>query len=340
MFWPGNVWREIEQDVKTSVIAGLKERGIDWANVDTHNLGRDVMLSGEAPSEEAKQQAIKIAADLVIDERRNTIARIVQWEGEIKPPVIPLSEGNIQLSAVEGKVSIAGVVASEEEKIQLIDAAGAQYGASNIYDQLVVGENIKPRDNFAGLISNFGLIDGVLRLRNERITVTGVVESEEIKKSIGQGLLDTLGEGYELSNRINVIPPKPVEPPPPPPPDPREICRAKVLDIMSDSKIYFGLSKSKIKQDSFPLLDRIAAVLSECPDSAIEVAGHTDATGSESYNVPLSQSRAQSVVDYLLEQGISAERLSFQGYGSAKPIRNNETEDGRAANRRIEFIVK
>jgi OOP family OmpA-OmpF porin len=334
MFWPGGKWREIEQNVKESVTLGLQKQGFNWTEVHTRDRGRDVMLSGSAPSEEEKQRAIKVASDLVLDQRGNTVARIVEWEGEIKPPVIPLSDGNIQMSVVDGKVSLAGVVSSEEERNQLLAAAAAQYGVDNVFDQLVVRQYIKPQDELIELIPSFGLNDGVLRLLDGQLTITGIVETDAIKNSIGSRLIAMLGDEYSLLNRIKVVPVAPPEP------DPREVCQAKVIEYMSITKVYFESSKDLIKEESYALLSSIASVLAECPDAAIEVVGHTDSTGSESFNVPLSKSRAQSVVDYLLGEGIANDRLTSVGYGSEKPIADNETEQGRAVNRRIEFIVK
>ena len=71
----------------------------------------------------------------------------------------------------------------------------------------------------------------------------------------------------------------------------------------------------------------------------IEISGHTDSKGSDTYNETLSQGRSQSVVDYLASQGIDGARLTARGYGEAKPIDSNDTEEGRANNRRVEFTV-
>lgn len=72
----------------------------------------------------------------------------------------------------------------------------------------------------------------------------------------------------------------------------------------------------------------------------IEIGGHTDYTGSDAYNQTLSQKRASAVRAYLISQGISAERLTAKGYGEAKPIASNETEEGKAENRRVEFKIQ
>ena len=71
----------------------------------------------------------------------------------------------------------------------------------------------------------------------------------------------------------------------------------------------------------------------------VEVAGHTDSIGTEEYNEGLSQRRAQSVLDYLVEQGINASRMTAKGYGESQPIASNDTSEGRAKNRRTELVV-
>ena len=77
-----------------------------------------------------------------------------------------------------------------------------------------------------------------------------------------------------------------------------------------------------------------------CPAANVEIAGHTDAEGDAAANQALSEKRAQAVVDYLVKAGLPAERFTAVGYGSAQPVASNDTGDGRAQNRRIEFLVR
>ena len=86
-------------------------------------------------------------------------------------------------------------------------------------------------------------------------------------------------------------------------------------------------------------LDRLYKLLVDVPTIKIEISGHTDNKGSASYNQGLSERRAKSVVDYLVARGISIDRLTFIGYGLAQPIATNDTEEGRALNRRTEFKI-
>ena len=77
-----------------------------------------------------------------------------------------------------------------------------------------------------------------------------------------------------------------------------------------------------------------------CPAAAIEISGHTDGDGEDAFNQALSEKRAQAVADYLVKAGLPADRFTAVGYGSTQPIASNETDDGKAHNRRIEFVVK
>lgn len=103
--------------------------------------------------------------------------------------------------------------------------------------------------------------------------------------------------------------------------------------------IYFDFDKTTLKSESFVELNKVVDFLKQNPSVSIEISGHTDSKGSDTYNQNLSQGRSQAVVDYLISQGIDSSRLEAHGYGESKPIDSNETEDGRANNRRVEFTV-
>jgi len=103
--------------------------------------------------------------------------------------------------------------------------------------------------------------------------------------------------------------------------------------------IYFDFDKTTLKSESFIELNKVVDFLKQNANISVEIAGHTDSKGSDSYNLNLSQGRSQAVVDYLVSQGIDKSRLQAHGYGEAKPIDTNDTEEGQANNRRVEFTV-
>ncbi|MGQ9701623.1 MAG: OmpA family protein [bacterium] len=109
-------------------------------------------------------------------------------------------------------------------------------------------------------------------------------------------------------------------------------------------EVYFETAKSEIKPESYPVLDdaakTIAKILLGNVTTKIEIQGHTDSRGSDSYNLKLSQARAEAVKDYLVTRhNLDAERLMPKGYGETKPVAPNTTPENMAKNRRVEFVI-
>lgn len=119
----------------------------------------------------------------------------------------------------------------------------------------------------------------------------------------------------------------------------RVIVTKKKIEILEN--VYFATGKDVILPKSYPVLDEVANVLLRNPDiKLLQIEGHTDSQGSDSYNLRLSQRRADAVKRYLMENhGLRDERLTAVGYGEEKPIAPNDTADGRGRNRRVEFVI-
>lgn len=103
--------------------------------------------------------------------------------------------------------------------------------------------------------------------------------------------------------------------------------------------IYFDFDKTTLKNESFPELDKVVDFLKQNASVEIEISGHTDNKGSDDYNNTLSQGRSEAVVNYLISRGVDSFRLTAHGYGESKPIDTNDSDEGRANNRRVEFTV-
>lgn len=103
--------------------------------------------------------------------------------------------------------------------------------------------------------------------------------------------------------------------------------------------IFFDYDKASLRSESFGELSKVLKILDDNPNMKIEISGHTDNRGSLEYNTKLSRSRAKAVVDYLIEKGVDSERLSYEGYAFTQPISDNDTDEGRQLNRRVEFKV-
>ncbi|MBT8179401.1 MAG: OmpA family protein [Eudoraea sp.] len=106
-----------------------------------------------------------------------------------------------------------------------------------------------------------------------------------------------------------------------------------------EAGVYFDTNKSNVKGTSAETLNRLAEIFREYPKSVILIEGHTDSAGSEEYNMTLSQQRAESVTNYLIGQGIGAERFTTKWYGESQPKADNATAAGKAKNRRVELGI-
>ena len=111
------------------------------------------------------------------------------------------------------------------------------------------------------------------------------------------------------------------------------------IKLVAPENVTFATNSSTISSRFTNTLDSIASVLKEYPDSNITVSGHTDSTGNDAINNPLSVNRANSVANYLNQEGIASSRITAVGYGSKQPVASNSTSDGRAQNRRVEIKI-
>lgn len=130
-----------------------------------------------------------------------------------------------------------------------------------------------------------------------------------------------------------MVPETKVEPPPPK----TEVTNEQ---IKLREKVEFETDSAVLLPSSKPVLDEVVSVMKEHPEiEHVRVAGHTDSTASPDHNLKLSEDRAASVKQYLVDHGIAADRLASKGYGETRPIADNNTEEGRAQNRRVEIHI-
>lgn len=113
----------------------------------------------------------------------------------------------------------------------------------------------------------------------------------------------------------------------------------EVGTIVRLNNVFFDFDKWDLRPESFVELDRVVTLLKENPGIVIEMSAHTDSRGSDEYNFKLSDNRARSVMEYILSKGIPANRITSQGYGETKPVVDNDTDEHRQLNRRVEFKI-
>ena len=130
-----------------------------------------------------------------------------------------------------------------------------------------------------------------------------------------------------------------------PSPDPKKngcpgLVEVKNGVIVIFQPVFFATNKDTILKKSYPVLNAVADAMKAEPEiKKIMIEGHTDNRGKASKNMELSDRRARSVLNYLVNKGVASERLDAQGYGDSKPVADNKTAKGRAANRRVEFHI-
>ena len=175
------------------------------------------------------------------------------------------------------------------------------------------------------------------RIQLDSITVSGrdVYFTGAAPESLGAAKALRLAKSVPGVRRVvanvRVIPPVEKKP---------AVVQQSLNDLLAEQQITFTLRSDELSGESYALLDRIAALLQRYPGYHIEIRGHTDSLGVESFNIRLSQRRAEAVKKYLIRKGIAEKRLSVKGYGSSKPIAPNTDKQGREKNRRVEFFVR
>lgn len=122
-------------------------------------------------------------------------------------------------------------------------------------------------------------------------------------------------------------------------PDARVERVGEGIVVEFNSNVLFGFDQSNLSNEAKTNLDKLVLVLNNYSDTDIELQGHTDSSGSMSYNQALSERRANAVSDYLVSNGISLNRLTIKGFGEELPKYENDTAEGRAQNRRVEFLI-
>ena len=236
----------------------------------------------------------------------------------------------------EGLLQMRGRLRDDTQRSLAESFAKARFGTESVHMAARVVEGLPtdwPIRVLAGLEALGFLENGVLIVTPDDVLIRGITENENANADIA-GLLSTkLGENRPYTLDIIYR-----EPPPPTdlPPTPEE-CEASLFAAQSEGKITFEPGSATIAADSLDVMNAIADILRECGDLRLEIQGHTDSQGREVMNQQLSQARAQSVLNELRSRRILTTNFVAKGYGESQPIADNSTEEGREANRRIEF---
>lgn len=209
-------------------------------------------------------------------------------------------------------------------------AGGQTYMAARLDPNLPAGWPIRTMIALEALAM---LNSGSVVVEPDAVTLKGRTGDKEAKFNISRLLSEQLGQGerFDLDvTYVETLDPSTFIPSP-------EECLEEIRMAASENQIKFEPSSATITQEAQPTMDRIAEILLKCGPIRLEVQGHTDSQGRESMNLTLSQSRAEAVIEELMNRRILVSNVIANGYGEAQPIADNDTDEGREANRRIEF---
>jgi OOP family OmpA-OmpF porin len=232
-------------------------------------------------------------------------------------------------------LTLTGYVPDNTVHAALVAAASRKFFNEKVVDNLK--SSIGAPAGFAGAVAPAvgalsRLSTGTLVVSDREVKLSGDAFYDAAAVQIRSGLGKDFPQGWQFKADISVKPAAaPVD---------ATVCQQLFSDLLGKGSIRFESGRAVIDPDSAGLLDRLIETALRCPAANIEIAGHTDGDGEDAYNQALSEKRAQSVVDYLVKAGLPADRFTAAGYGSTQPIASNDTDEGKAQNRRIEFVVR
>jgi OmpA-OmpF porin, OOP family len=232
-------------------------------------------------------------------------------------------------------LTLTGYVPDNNVHAAIVAAAGRKFFSEKVVDNLKA--SVGAPSGFANaVVPALGALSrlstGTLVVSDREVKLSGDAFYDAAPAQIRAGLIKDFSQGWQLNADISVKPAAaPVD---------ATVCQQLLSELLAKGTIRFVSGLSTLDPDSAGLLDHLIEIALRCPTVNIEVAGHTDADGPEGFNQALSEKRAEVVTDYLVKAGLPASRFTAVGYGSTQPIASNETDEGKARNRRIEFVVK
>lgn len=250
--------------------------------------------------------------------------------------VVGPAEFTAVLNGETGRVELRGRLTDEAQRAAVDSFATSLFGTGKVYLATRLDPGLPdgwPVRVLAGLEALAELKEGNLVVRAETVLVSGVTGSQMAKARISQVLSDELGQGETF--RVDVRYDEALDPIASVP-TPQE-CAEDVAEVLKRGKITFTPGSAEIDAGANGVMQALADVLTRCPGARMEIAGHTDAQGSDEGNRALSQARAEAVLLALQGRQVDVSGFVAKGYGEAVPIADNADEGGREANRRIEF---
>ena len=232
-------------------------------------------------------------------------------------------------------LTLTGYVPDNNVHAAVAAAAGRKFFSEKVVDNLKASIGA-PTSFVNAVVPALGALSrlstGTLVVTDREVKLSGDALYDAAVAQIRASLARDFPQSWQVKADISVKPAAaPVDP---------TVCQQLFSELLAKGKIRFESGRATIDPDSAGLLDRLIEIAMRCPTADIEIAGHTDADGEDAFNQALSEKRAQAVLDYLVKAGLPASRFTATGYGSSQPVATNDTDEGKAQNRRIDFLVR
>ncbi|WP_078059012.1 OmpA family protein [Tropicimonas marinistellae] len=283
--------------------------------------------------------------DRVVGELESNLPDVFSLHSVLPEPTEQTEDGSIQappeFTATRnpaGRVQLRGRLNNAMVRQTVESYAKARFGADSVYTAARIDETLPepwPMRVLAGLEALSELDHGSALVKESYVDIRGTTGNPEAKAEISRILAEKLGDAQNFG--INVTYDEALDPVASlPTPDE---CLEQIRAVQAREKISFAPSSTDIEGAAIGIVNEIADILKSCKDvqMEIEIAGHTDSQGREEMNLELSQARADAVLEALIARRVLTSGIVSTGYGETDPIADNDTEEGREENRRIEF---
>jgi OmpA-OmpF porin, OOP family len=278
-----------------------------------------------------------LALSAVCVARHANLPRVDSSIRELNAP--SLASAQLEIRIDDSTVNVVGHVPTAEQRAVVVDAVKQIFGGENVAENIKTGGNIEPPSWIEQAVTLLPLLkrsvrSGSIMIRERNLIVRAELGNEDAKTKLLRELIKATGEKLTVNDQITIRD--------------QTAARGKValeplqgqIDRqMQDKTVEFDSGSTKIKPQSYKVLDDITAILRDAPDAKIEIGGHTDNKGDDEKNLQISQRRAEAVKKYIVGKGIVADRLKAQGYGASQPLTDDESPKGLRQNRRIGFRV-
>ena len=226
-----------------------------------------------------------------------------------------------------GKVIASGSVPDEASRATILARLRELYGAQNVVDRLEIGGVVPPpnwSENMAKILApNLKQVHkGQLQVSGTQIAIKGQVANEALRQQVVSNLATSLNPTYSIDNGLVAAGGE---------------AQSLLDKTLSNRVVEFESGSATLTASGRAILDEMAAAIKQIGAPKVQLIGHTDSQGNHQANVALSLARASTVRNYLIDKGIPVESLSASGAGPDQPVASNDTAEGRAKNRRIEF---